>query len=208
MSRTLLFASAAAAAVLALQVSPADAQTAFNWSGFYAGIHGGLLHGDVAIDDDGPVSGTIQGGLFGGLAGINGALSPGLVWSLEGDVGFGDIHGTGVNPLPDAVVDVFRYDFDWNAHIRFRAGVPVGNALPFIAVGAALAQLHVSEYGPSLGGIYSGATIGAGVDFRLGPQLVGRVEGLYDRFSPVTYDDYTVNFSSWTARAALMWRLP
>jgi outer membrane immunogenic protein len=196
MRRSLLLASVAGLSALPLS---AEAQTAFNWAGFYAGLHAGYLRGDVVVDEFGMPSatGTIEGGIFGGLAGFNAAASTGLVWSLEGDVGFGDLHGTG-----DSTTDVFTYDFDWNMHFRARAGVPVGNA-----GGLALAQLHVSET-TTLGGLYTGGTIGGGVDFMLTPKIVGRFEGLRDIFQRQDYGDYSVDFSSWTARAALIFRLP
>jgi outer membrane immunogenic protein len=212
MSRALLLASAAVGVAM-LPLGAAQAQTPFDWSGFYAGVHGGFLDGNVhATDESIPAEGNLHGPVAGVLAGFNlpsSQLAP-LVVGLEADIGFGDLRGSGV-PAGDGLISVFfNYDFDWDAHIRVRAGVPIGNALAFIAAGAAFAQLHVTEGGISVvrGGIYTGGSIGAGVDFRLGPKVIARVEGLADRYIRKEYDDYSVDFTAWTARAALIVRLP
>ena len=212
MSRTLLLASAAVGVAM-LPLGAAQAQTAFDWSGFYAGVHAGFLDGNVHVTDEGiPVTGNLQGPIAGVLAGYNFPSSPfpQAVLGLEADVGFGDIHGTGSAMDPDAISNVFRYDFDWDLHARFRFGWPTGTAMPFVAAGLAFAQLHVVEGGggPDLGGLYTGITLGAGVDLKIAPNMIARLEGLADHYLTKSYPDYSVNFSAWTVRGALIVRLP
>jgi outer membrane immunogenic protein len=212
--KKVLLSTAAALGVAMLPLGAADAADysaapVFDWSGFYAGLHGGYLHGDIDIDDEGiPVSGTISGFVGGALAGYNFATAPWL-WGVEADVGFGNPTGSGAPSGQDAVLDLFSYDFHWNAHFRGRVGVPVGDGsvVPFLAGGLALAGFDVIEEA-SLGGTYVGGTIGGGVDVAFSPTVFGRAEILYDAFGSKTYDDYTVNLSTFTARLAIAVKFP
>jgi hypothetical protein len=62
------------------------------------------------------------------------------------------------------------------------------------------------------GGVFTGLSLGAGIDVRLGPNGVFRVEGLYDTYGSKDYDfdeePYGVDFSAWTARVAAIFELP
>jgi outer membrane immunogenic protein len=216
----LLLASAAIAASL-LPLAGADAAdqlrpAAFDWSGFYAGVHAGLFNGKVQVtDEDVPAFGNLHGPVTGLLFGYNAPYSPlpaPWIGGFEADIGFGDFVGHGTSVCSDACQPVFTYDFDWDAHLRLRAGAPMGNVMPFIAAGLAVAQVQVIENEGSIettliGNRYFGATIGAGVDVRLNPGMSGRVEALYDKYLRKTYADYTVDLSAWTVRAALIWQL-
>jgi outer membrane immunogenic protein len=213
MTRTLLLASAAIGTAM-LSIGAAQAATPFDWSGFYAGIHAGDFHGMVHIDDNSlPALGTLDGFMGGLLLGYNlpsAPLGP-LVLGVEADLGHGKLHGNG--SMTDATSTFFTYDLDWDAHFRLRVGAPFGNILPFIAGGVALAGLQVTEHDliPVVIGneTYVGGSIGVGIDAQLAPGLIGRIEGLYDKYATKHYDDgYSVDFSAWTARAALIVRLP
>jgi opacity protein-like surface antigen len=148
------------------------------------------------------------------LFGYNAPSSPlpaPWIGGFEADIGFGDFVGHGNVCLTDCssqVLPTFTYNFDWDAHLRLRAGNPMGNVMPFIAAGLAIAQVTVTENADSidLGNRYFGGTIGAGVDVQLNPGVTGRVEALYDKYLRKTYDDYTVDLSGWTVRAALIWQ--
>jgi opacity protein-like surface antigen len=210
MGRALLLASAAIGVAM-LPLGAAQAQTAFDWSGLYVGVHGGFLDGSVHVSDEGiPASGNLQGPLAGILAGYNFPASPvaPAVVGVEADFGFGELNGTG--SATDAVTGVFTYDFDWDAHARLRVGMPMGTAMPFVAGGIAFAALHISEGGSviSAGGIYTGLTLGAGLDLKLAPNMIARIEGLADHYMRKTFDDYSVDFSAWTVRGAFIFRLP
>jgi outer membrane immunogenic protein len=227
MSRLVYLASAALGAVmLPLGAAQAQAPAPFDWTGFYAGVHGGFLQGHVEISDEGIIAnGNLEGGIGGVLAGYNlrfAPLTPFIV-GIEADVGFGNISGTGADggycppreeitlyvAEQDCVRSVYSYDFDWNAHLRVRTGIPVGNGFLFLAAGIAWAHLNVtSQYATELGGLYTGGTFGGGLDVRITPKVVGRIEALVDKFERKDYGDYSVDFSSWTARAALMVKLP
>src|SRR3954466_5683252 len=72
----------------------------FSWTGFYAGIQGGVVshHGDFKSTDD-PFftdgSLTKVGGTFGGNFGYN-VQSSNFVWGIEGDISWVGAKATGV----------------------------------------------------------------------------------------------------------------
>jgi outer membrane immunogenic protein len=220
MTRTLLLASAAVGVTM-LPLGAANAAdrlrpAVFDWSGFYAGVHAGLFHGNVHVTDEGvPAAGNLHGPVTGLLFGYNApssSLPAPWIGGVEADIGFGDFvgHGIVVCDLVDTcppLLPSFTYDFDWDAHLRVRAGAPMGNVMPFIAAGLAIAQVQVTESSLSIGNRYFGGTIGAGVDVMLNPSVSGRVEALYDKYLRKTYADYSVDLSGWTVRAALIWHL-
>jgi outer membrane immunogenic protein len=218
MIRALLFASAAiGTAILPLgAASAADyakpyAQP-FDWSGFYIGLHGGQLNGDVAIHEDSErEGGNITGLVWGGLAGYNFVHSPLDPWVLgvEADFGWADVHGRGGGFI-EIICGDYRYDLASDAHFRVRAGFPTGNLMPFVAGGLAVADLTITEScgGLDAGGLFTGGTVGAGLDFMLSPKATLRGEFLYDFYGTKHYSDFTANFTALTLRAALLWRLP
>jgi outer membrane immunogenic protein len=198
-------------AALALLTTPAAAQT-FDWAGFYVGVHGGYFSGDVEVTD-GPdrIEGGIEGPVVGGLAGYN-FVHDALIFGIEGD--FGIAHATGEGGGgggQDEILDLFEYELHWNAHVRGKVGVPLGEEgriVPFIAGGLALADYDVTEGLLLVGsGVTAGFTIGAGVDLRLTDNLIGRVEVLYDNYGTRTEDYYSSSLTGVTARASLMWAL-
>jgi outer membrane immunogenic protein len=215
MTRTLLFASAAfSAAMLPLGAANAAdplAAVPINWSSFYAGIHGGWLNGDVKIEEYGEqITGNVSGTVLGVLAGVDFFYPPAspFILGIEADLGWVDAHGSGGDET-DACVD-FLYDVTWNGHLRGRASYPAGPVTPFVAVGLAVADLNVREgcgVSAPAGGLFFGGTIGAGIDFRALQNVALRGEVLYDFYHPKNYEHYSVDFSSWTARFALIWQL-
>jgi outer membrane immunogenic protein len=209
MTRASLLASAAVGCAM-LSLGSAQAQAPFDWSGFYAGIHGGYLSGDVALDGYGLTrGGPISGPAWGVLAGYNFAMSPiaGSVFGVEADVR--KVDATGVGTSVDCAHD-YLYDLSWDAHFRARLGFPQGNAMPFVAAGLALANLDITDACSleQYGGLYTGGSVGAGLDLKLSPRAFGRVEALYDFYGSKTYEDFSADFHAWTFRAALAFMLP
>jgi outer membrane immunogenic protein len=210
MRKTMWMASAAIG-LAALPLGAADAQTPLDWSGGYLGLHAGYLWGDVDVSDGIYVGGggAIHGPIAGALAGYNFPSTPlpPVVFGVEADFGLGNVTGTGIPCEMCDEVATYTYDLEWDAHFRVRAGVPGGTVMPFLAAGLALADLNVTS-DEVFGGVFVGGTIGGGVDVKLGPRLIGRVEGLYDWYAHKDYDEYGVDFTAFTARAALILRLP
>jgi outer membrane immunogenic protein len=212
-----LLATTAALGIAMMPLGAAQAQTPFDWSGFYAGLHGGFLSGDVHLTEipgPGGDQGSISGFVGGPLAGYNfapGTLLPSgpFVFDVEGDFGLAGVTGTGVAICVDCSTEIYHYDLNWDAHLRARAGVPMGNVMPFVAGGLAFADLNVTETASATrGGLYTGWTVGTGVDVAFGNNMVGRAEVLYDSYGTKTYPDYSVNLSAWTGRVALILKLP
>src|SRR5262245_49454477 len=130
------YAIAVAGAGLALCVSQASAAdlgrpaytpapviaAAYNWSGFYVGIHGGYASGDGDIDLLGrTIIKTNNDGLFGGgQLGWNwqAAGSP-WVFGFEADLAAGDLNSSGV--IAPGLVSG-KADTDWFGTARLRLG--------------------------------------------------------------------------------------
>jgi outer membrane immunogenic protein len=211
MSRILLLTSAAmGVAMLPLGAAQAADQlrpAAFDWSGFYAGVHAGLLNGDVTVHEEEATGGNISGSVLGVLAGTNFFYPPAAPWVLgiEADAGWADVHGRGI---PDVACD-YLYDLNWDAHLRLRASYPTGGVSPFFAAGLALADLSITDCGAApKGGLFVGGTLGGGVDFNAGQKMTLRGEVLYDFYGRKQYTDFSADFTAWTARVAVLWRFP
>jgi len=207
-----LLASTMAATAADLAPTPMEpvvpVAAAFSWSGLYAGLHAGYGFGDVDVNENGSLvaTGSIDGFVGGALAGYNYQINQ-FVLGAEIDGGFAAIDGNG------AKIDTYHYDVNWTANARLRAGVAFDRALLFIAGGLAFADIDLSEGGIggfSSGGIYTGWTIGAGVDYAFTDNIVGRVEYLYADYGSKNYtfggDSYKGSVTNSVVRAALIWK--
>jgi outer membrane immunogenic protein len=193
--------------------SAADARPLDSWHGFYVGAHAGSLGGSVNLTETsgpGDPRGAISGFIGGPLAGY--AFTPAtLAFAIEGDLGFGSVNGTGLF-LPPVVIttEEYFYHLTWNAHLRGLVGLPGGGPItPFLAGGLAFADFNVTEESsPGItGAVYTGFTVGGGLNAEFSPTVTGRAEVLYDDYGNRTYDDFSVHLTTWTARVALIFRL-
>jgi len=165
------------------------------WTGVYAGLHAGWAFGNADTDNLGDTD--VDGFVGGGLAGFN-YQTCSVVLGLEGDIGFSpDIDGS----LGIPGVDV---DIEPNGHIRGRLGFDMdGVWMPFIAGGLAIADADVLDDSK----IHFGFSIGAGLDYRITDNLVGRVEYLFDSYESRNYNNAgSVDFDTHTIRAAISWQ--
>ena len=120
---------------------------------------------------------------------------------VEADFGWTNAEGNGITCFD--CVGSFHYDLEWDAHFRVRAGFPMGNFMPFVAGGLALADLNITENSePLWNDIYTGGTIGAGFDALLGRNFIGRAEILYDFYPTQTRDEYSASINATTFRVA------
>jgi outer membrane immunogenic protein len=185
----------------------------YNWQGFYLGGHIGYIWSSTDVFDTGVLveSGAKTDGWVGGpLAGYNWQANN-LVFGLEGDFGWSNAHGNGVA----AVVNPNTYDLDWTGHLRGRIGIVPGSAplLLFVAGGAAFSRFALTdgETGESTASTYTGASLGAGVDFAATSQILLRAEWLHDFYNMssalVRAGDYTAKLQNTdTARAAFIFK--
>jgi outer membrane immunogenic protein len=192
------FVASAQAADLALPMK-APATPAYNWSGWYVGINGGGASGrqdpfNIITDRFDSLSTSISGGMVGGTIGLQFALGN-MLLGVEGDVDWARITGsTTATPTVGGVPIVpvtAQTDIDNQGTLRLRAGVPVGNWLPYATAGVAFLGAHTSLTGPggvaACGGIFSacsgtnhqiGVAFGGGVEYGFTPNWSVKLEYL------------------------------
>jgi outer membrane immunogenic protein len=206
----LTLAAPAVAADMNAPVYKAPVSPVSNWSGFYVGGHAGYMWGRSTVWDDGELvekNAPTNGFVGGVLAGVNWQTGA-WVLGLEGDFGWTNAHGTG----RASVLVSNHYDFNWTSHIRGRVGYATSNVLWFVAGGVALADFDYTERfsGITTGSIFTGWTLGAGVDIAINPNWIARVEYLHDDFGDKTFliegDPYRVKLTGDTLRGALMYK--
>jgi len=178
------------AAQAADPVNPEPA--AIDWSGFYAGLHGGWGWADApasynsaanenCFENDSFFPGGCavdlkpNGGLLGAQAGFNFVFDNGLVLGLEGDFGFANIKDDGQSGNPDSGGFNFLTDVDQEvdklASVRGRLGVAVGNFLPFVTAGWGWAHGKRSAFGDfvdaSESNWHDGWVVGGGAEYAI-----------------------------------------
>jgi outer membrane immunogenic protein len=184
----------AQAADLTYEPAPVAAPVAFNWTGFYIGVHGGVGGGDFDLTFYDPDSGdSIQYGdngfgAFGGAQiGYNWQFSPNWVAGVEADIAYSGIESNfDWNYVGDESYNVST-NIDWFGTLRGRIGYAWDNLLVYGTGGAAYGDVEVStnysEPGFSEGSSFSdtrwGWTIGAGLEYGITPNITLKTEYLY-----------------------------
>jgi outer membrane immunogenic protein len=220
------------AADMPLKAPVLQAPPPFSWSGFYFGAHGGYLWGHTRVEENGIVTerdARTNGAVAGLLAGINWQMGATVV-GFEADAGWtrargnGDVGCDGPCPIVTVIELPNHYKINWTGHFRGRLGYASGDWLLFLAGGLAVADFRF-EQGATItiinfpinpanvvaGQVFTGGSIGVGIERAFTPNLLGRIEYLHDEFGRKTYvigsDSYTVRLSSDTVRGALAWKL-
>lgn len=167
--------------------------SAYNWTGFYAGLEGGMGF----VDPKGKTFNAPMGAaLAGALVGGNYQFGS-LVVGAEADGG-GVMGAHQVQPL------LVSTGSNYYANIRGRLGYAIGNILPFVAGGAAFNDVHVSyPAGQTFLQNRVGWTAGAGVEYGFTPNVIGRVEY---RYTDMGRDAYLVSSHSDAVLAALVYK--
>jgi outer membrane immunogenic protein len=113
----LAFAAEAFAADMAVKAPPSPAPALYNWTGFYAGVAGGLAWGQSQFIDADPTDSSfgrpittkfdVSGGIFGGTVGYNWQLSN-WVGGVEGDLSWVSKQGASNNipPFASGIADI------------------------------------------------------------------------------------------------------
>jgi opacity protein-like surface antigen len=129
-----LIASPAFAADMAVKAPPPPASAPFSWTGFYAGIAGGLAWGQSQFIDADPANLNsetglpitnrfdVSGGIFGGTVGYDRQLNN-WVAGVEGDLSWVDQHGTSNSMPPFNTVGSNTTRAHWLGTGRMRLGV-------------------------------------------------------------------------------------
>lgn len=164
---------------------------AYNWSGFYVGIHGGYGWGDGDIDLLGrTIIKTNNDGLFGGgQLGWNwqAAGSP-WVFGVEADLAFADLNSAGVL-VPGVLTG--KADTDWFGTARLRLGYAWDRVMFYTTGGLAFAHNEISftGFGTTIASdqTHTGFALGGGFEWALADGWTAKAEYLYLDLSKETY---------------------
>lgn len=234
LATTALATSAIAADMpMAVKARPVVAPIS-DWTGVYLGVSAGGVWGrdEWSSDETSPFrpgAYDTSGWTAGGLVGANLQVRNAVV-GVEFDGNWADVTGsrtigTPFNGIPTNIRSIDNR-IDWTAHARARLGYSFGNWLPFVAGGAAIANVrdNLNFIAPVVvnGVTYSGYTdtrtrvgfsIGGGIDFKVTPNVIVRGEYLYDNYGTnagrpyqATFNNEVFTLDTHTARAALMYK--
>jgi len=187
-------ASAADLAARPYTKAPAPAVVAYDWSGFYIGLHAGYASSDPRFDfvtagHYNLVPGNsfgfgADGFMGGGHAGYNWQRSN-FVFGLEGSVSYTDLRGNAISPFFPAS-DTFHTKQEWIATVTPRLGVTSGAWLFYVKGGVAFTELRTRiqdtfDYNER-NETKTGWTVGGGVEWMVSPNWIVGVEGNYYDF--------------------------
>ncbi|PSS59531.1 porin family protein [Ensifer sp. NM-2] len=146
-----------------------------DWSGPYAGLHGGGAWMDAILDDCRCVN--LNGRRVGGFAGYNWVVSSGYVVGIEGDVTY---------DWNEQVVGATRLGTDLSGSVRLRVGEEMGNFLPYVAAGWTVTNPYIEN--PNDNDVVNGWTVGAGIDWAATETTFLRLEYRYNDYSTATLE--------------------
>jgi outer membrane immunogenic protein len=192
---------AAQAADLTYAPAPVmDAPAAFNWTGFYVGVHGGVAAGDfkypvgLGLPDgndgqftvNGELSQDASGGFGGAQIGYNWQFNPNWVIGIEADIAASSYQGK-VSGSIDGFGNVEAgSEVDWFGTVRARLGYAHDNLLLYGTGGLAYGKVKSSISGDILGSFEestsetaTGWTIGAGFEYGITQNITLKTEYLY-----------------------------
>jgi outer membrane immunogenic protein len=202
-----------------------------SWTGFYLGVNGGW--GEAQRSGDlfgGPIlNGSLlrpSGGLVGGTIGYNWQTSSLIVWGIEGDGQWADIHSSAT-----AFVGPFGRDtltasekIDSFGTVRGRFGITPWGSTALLYVtggvifgeGTASASLTIPGVGTgtrSVSTSRAGGTIGLGLEYAFSPSFSAKIEGLWfdmgsrDLFLPTINETVHSQLTGTIVRGGLNWRV-
>jgi outer membrane immunogenic protein len=169
---------------------------AYDWSGSYIGVSAAYAmgsHDTLGVGGLDTGSQDLSGTALGGFVGQNYQLSR-IVLGTEMDFSKSDISGS--FDLPGSLVACtgagFRCgtDVSWYGTFRGRAGVAIGDFLPYATAGFAVGGVNSSFNGPGLdanvSGLGVGWVLGAGLEYAVMKNLNVRAEALHFDLSDVS----------------------
>ena len=202
-----LMSSSAFAADLTQEPAPVVAAAeSFNWTGFYAGVHGGYGWGDVdySFNDDGHYNDdagdkfghSVGGGVFGGQIGYNYQINN-VVVGIAGSLSWSDIGKSGVvSPFDDD--DIWETKVDWYGTVTPRIGYAFDRAQIFakggLAVGRVSNYVHDNSDYVKAKDTRTGWTVGAGAEYAVTNNVLLGLEYNYVDLGSYTVDQENVDF--------------
>lgn len=177
---------------------------AWDWTGFYIGIHGGYGWGDARYDfrdalgffnnvPGDQARHEIDGGLVGGHLGYNMQFGS-LVVGFEISGAATDIGKTVASPFFPAT-DTFTHEVDWLVALTPRLGFTAGPALFYVKGGGAVAEIRNRLQDNAAGryvesrGTSPGYTVGGGIEYAVTPNWLFGIEGNYYRFDHLSVSE-------------------
>lgn len=176
---------------------PVRAQSSvYDWTGFYAGVHGGGAWGTAKGSDTPPFAlfDTARQSVHGGFGGIQAGYHLQFnraVWGFEFSGLYGNVGGTGgcFSSAPPGDIMNCKTKLDWSFQLLTRLGYAYGDGrfLPYVTGGAVLSNIATHRHyddgilPESWGGKIAtpGVGIGAGFLYALGNGYSFGVEYLY-----------------------------
>lgn len=185
------------------------AYSAFNWTGFYAGIHGGYAWASSSDLN-------LAGAFVGGQIGYNWqAMGSPWVFGIELDSAWADIGRSDLIATGAGVVSV-NSRARYMGTLRPRIGYAWDRTMLYATGGLAWINNRIrvnATVGPFTAAIsdnqtHLGATVGAGVEHAFAPYLTGKVEYLYTAYGSETYfsniaGGFNANASAHTLKAGM-----
>jgi outer membrane immunogenic protein len=189
--------------------------TAYNWSGFYIGAHGGWSWGDVeytfisdAFFNTAPgqtFSHRFEGAMAGGHIGYNWQWGGNWLAGLEVAGTWSNVRRTVGSPFFGVVADpdLFSTEVRWLVTVTPRLGVTAGNALFYVKGGLAGAQVFNRLSVPSnplnfveRAATRAGWTFGGGAELLVDRSWVFGIEGNYYHLGTLNVNQTTGAFSN------------
>lgn len=204
----------AQAADLTYEPAPVvEAPAAFNWSGFYAGVHAGYAWGSEkdnqsdllgGLPDNPPKLGADAADSFdvdGFVGGVHGGYNwqmDQFVFGVEGDLDYANIKGdANYSYYGGDITGNLEFKSEWQGSARLRAGYAFDSFLIYATGGVAFANGKLSSNGYVSGlslasssddtNTHVGWTVGAGGEYAFSPNWIARAEVRYTDFDSKTY---------------------
>jgi len=154
--------------------------TAYDWSGFYAGVDGGWASGWSHWSD--PVAGSSRtrssGGLLGGHMGYNWQRGS-VVFGVETDAAWASITGHANSSMAFCTTGPCDMKQNWIGTTRGRVGYAFGYWMPYLTGGAAYGDVNTTLPWGSASATKVGWSAGAGLEVGLSKNWSARVEYLH-----------------------------
>jgi outer membrane immunogenic protein len=174
--------------------NPQAYRNLFNWTGFYAGVHGGWGWGNAT-------GGDIDGHALGAQAGYNYQLVSGMTFGVETDITI-----TGI----DGIAAGGNFTADYIGTLRGRLGYAFDRVLLYATGGLAYAGGDLRIGALSNDQSHLGYALGFGIEGMITTNLSARLEYIYTDFGTRTYQTVigptSVGFSSSLLRAGVNYR--
>lgn len=207
--KSVLVSGCLSAGLCGLALADEPARAAFDWTGFYAGVHGG--YGWSRFDDEfaaavGYGEGFKPKGWLGGAqVGGNYQFPSRVVLGLEADAAYVDAqsdHDETTDIDPTTTLQTYlATKIDGYGSLRARAGYAVDRFLPYVTGGVAWGRESISyDYNITTEGLpfsdtrgsdhhwKAGWVVGAGVEYAIGDHLTAKAEYLYTDLGSQHFD--------------------